>query len=107
MEAAQYHDIGKLSPYRRLRNEVRSNLQKDEKEYFKVKFYSSETSVSSIWRNVNDLLGTSKGFYSSSPTMICYKHETYTASKNNANILKVKKLEAKLPHLSLKKPKKE
>ena len=98
MEASQHHDIEKLSAYRRLRNEIKSDLQKDEKEYYKVKFYSLETSVGSIWRNVNDLLGTSKGSYSSSPTMICYKHETYTTSKDIANILnkifidKVKKL---------------
>ena len=46
-EASEENDIEKLMNYKKLRNEVKSDHGKDEEEYFKNKFYSSETTVGS------------------------------------------------------------
>ena len=98
VEASKDQDLEKLATYKRLRNEIKRDLCKDENNYFKTKFHSSETTVSGCWRYANDLLGTSKKSHSDSPKMICHNNRVYTTPKDVANILnnifieKVKKL---------------
>ena len=87
IDASDENDSVKLIAYKRLRNEVKTDLKKDEKQYYKEKFYHSEISVGSIWRSVNDLLGTSSASYSSSPSMICHENQVFTSPSDIANTL--------------------
>ena len=98
IEAAEQNNREKLEEYKRLRNEIKKDLEKEKKEYYKTKFYNKEASVGSIWSSVNDYLGTSSRSHSNSPTLISYKNQTMTAPRDIANSLnrvfieKVKKL---------------
>ena len=84
-QASEENNIEKLMNYKKLRNEVKSDHGKDEEEYFKNKFYSSETTVGGIWSSVNDYLGTSSRSHSNTPTMLSHNNQTLTAPRDIAN----------------------
>ena len=55
-EAAEQNDHEKLEEYKKLRNEIKKDLEKEKQEYYKTKFYNKEASIGSIWSSVNDYL---------------------------------------------------
>ena len=87
IEASEESNHEKLNQYRKLRNEIKNELERDKKEYYKTKFYNKEATISSIWNSVNDFLGTSSRSHSSSPTLISYKNQTMSAPRDIANSL--------------------
>ena len=48
LEAANESDLLKLQEYKTLRNQIQEDLEKDEENYYKEKFYSKEISVGNI-----------------------------------------------------------
>ena len=100
LEASEVNDSEKLNQYRKLRNEIKNELERDKKEYYRTKFYNKDASIGSIWTSVNDFLGTSSRSHSSSPTLISYKNQTMSAPRDIANSLnqifvdKVRKLKS-------------
>ena len=87
IEASEENNIEKLAEYKQLRNEIKNDLVKDEKEHYRNKFYNREASVGGIWSSVNDFLGTSSRSHSNSPNMISYNNQTLTAPRDIANSL--------------------
>ena len=77
-EAAEQNDHEKLEEYKKLRNEIKKDLEKEKQEYYKTKFYNNEASIGSIWSSVNDYLGTSSRSHTNSPTLISYMNQIMT-----------------------------
>ena len=75
----------KFEAYKRLRNRINAKLEKDEIEHYKTKFYQDDPSVSTLWRNANDYLNTSKRSYSNTPTIITHEGRTCTNPRDIAN----------------------
>ena len=86
-EAAEENCNEKFEAYKRLRNRIRSQLEKDEVDYYKTKFYQEDPSVSALWRNVNDYLNTSKRSFSNTPNLILHNNEVHTKPRDIANAI--------------------
>ena len=101
-ESIDENCIEKFEAYKRLRNRINAKLEDDEKEHYKNKFYQEDPSVSSLWRNVNDYLNTSKRSFSNTPSMITHDGKTFTSPRDIANAIndtflkKVKDLRAQV-----------
>ena len=86
-EAADENCQEKFEAYKRLRNRVNDKLENDEAEHFKSKFYQENPSVSSLWRNANDYLNTSKRSFSNTPNIITHNGQTFTNPRDVANAI--------------------
>ena len=101
-EASDENCNEKFEAYKRLRNRIIKQLEKDEVEYYKTKFYQENPSVSAVWKNVNDYLNTSKRSFNNTPNLIVHNNEAHTKPRDIANaineafIKKVKDLRAKV-----------
>ena len=85
VEASEENNIEKLKQYKKLRNEVQTDLVKDKEDYYKNKFYNRETTVGSIWSSVNDYLGTPNKSHSNMPTLLSHNNQTITTPRDIAN----------------------
>ena len=85
VEASKDGDAEKHQAYTKLRNEIKIDVAKDEKDYYQNKFYSADTSVGSIWDSVNDYLGNGKKSRSNSPSLLSYNKASVTAPRDIAN----------------------
>ena len=101
-EAADEDCNEKFEAYKRLRNRINAKLETDETEHFKTKFYQENPSISSLWKNANDYLNTSKGSFSNTPHIIEHNGDTFTKPRDIANAIndvflkKVKDLRAQV-----------
>ena len=86
-EAIEENCGQKFEKYKKLRNEINGRLEKDRHEYYKTKFYQENPSISTIWRNANDYLNTSKRSFSNTPTMIKSNQRIVTSPREVANAL--------------------
>ena len=101
-EAIEEADLEKIIEYKKMRNELKTKLELEEKEHYKNKFYNKEASVGSVWNSVNDYLNTSSKSHSNTPALLTYQNRTYTSPRDIANVFnqifinKVKGLVAKV-----------
>ena len=77
----------KFEKYKKLRNEINGRLENDKTKYYKTKFYQDNPSISTIWRNANDYLNTSKRSFSNTPTIIKANERIVTSPRDVANAL--------------------
>ena len=86
-EAIAENCSDKYERFKILRNNINKRLDKDKTEYYKSKFYQENPSISTIWRNANDYLNTSKRSFSNTPCIIKYNGRTVTSPRDIANAL--------------------
>ena len=77
----------KYEKYKKLRNAINRRLDKDRKEYYRSKFYQENPSISTVWRNANDYLNTSKRSFSNTPSIIKYNGRIISSPREVANAL--------------------
>ena len=87
VEASRENSLDKFNQYKSLRNKIKSQLAKDEVNYYRDKFYDPEASISSIWNQVNDCLGTGNRSYSNTPSMIVHQGIVHRSPRDIANTL--------------------
>ena len=100
----------KFEAYKRLRNKIGPQLERDKLEHYRDKFYQDNPSTSTLWKNVNDYLNTSNRSFSNTPNIIIHDNKTHTKPRDIANalndafLLKVKKLKEKTSNFVSKDP---
>ena len=86
-EAIEESCSAKYESYKKLRNTINKRLEEDRIEYYKSKFYQENPSISTIWRNANDYLNTSKRSFNNTPCLIKHNGKIVTSAKELANAL--------------------
>ena len=75
----------KYEQYKKLRNVINQRLDTDRKEYYRSKFYQENPSISTVWRNANDYLNTSKRSFSNTPSIVKYNGRIISSPTEVAN----------------------